>query len=173
MKILAKLNNEVVIRDATIEDLTGIVAIYNSTIPSRMVTAELKPATVDSKQEWFCRHTVKRPIRVITDNNGTIIGWTSIEPFINREAYNYTAEISIYLAREWRGKGIGKQLLQYIISTAKGLDIKVLLGYIFSHNTPSLNLFHSLGFEDWAFLPGVATLDGFERDLQIVGKRIQ
>jgi L-amino acid N-acyltransferase YncA len=46
------------------------------------------------------------------------------------------------------------------------------LGYIFAHNEPSLKLFRSFGFTDWANLPDIAVLDGVERSLVIVGKRV-
>jgi phosphinothricin acetyltransferase len=47
-----------------------------------------------------------------------------------------------------------------------------LLGFVFSHNEPSLKLFRHFGFEDWASLPNIAMLDGEERGLSILGKRI-
>ena len=160
-------------RDAIANDLPRIVEIYNSTVPTRMVTADTIPVSVDSKKEWFNRHVPgKRPIWVVETEPNNIIGWISFEPFITRPAYNNTAEISIYLAEESRHKGIGKQVLQHALNSAEGLDIKVLLGFIFAHNTPSLKLFYSLGFEDWVMLPEVAILDGVNRSLKIVGKII-
>lgn len=161
-------------RDAAAADLERIVAIYNSTVASRLVTADTVPVTVESRREWFHRHIPgKRPIWVVETGPNHIIGWISFEPFITRPAYHQTAEISIYLAPEARGKGVGKQVLQYALDQAPHFDIKVLLGYIFAHNTPSLKLFYSLGFEDWALLPEVAILDGVKRSLKIVGKKIQ
>jgi phosphinothricin acetyltransferase len=52
------------------------------------------------------------------------------------------------------------------------LGIKTLIGYIFSHNEPSLRLFRSFGFEEWGKLPNIADMDGKEYSLSIVGKRI-
>ena len=161
-------------RDATPTDLERIVAIYNSTVASRLVTADTVPVSVESRREWFLRHIPgKRPIWVVETQPHNLIGWISFEPFITRPAYNHTAEISIYLALEARGRGIGKQVLQHALAQAPHFDIKVLLGYIFAHNSPSLKLFYSLGFEDWALLPEVAILDGIKRSLKIVGKKIQ
>jgi hypothetical protein len=60
-------------------------------------------------------------------------------------------------------------LLQHAITRAPSLGITALVGLIFGHNEPSLKLFKRLGFERWAFLPGVAQLDGVERDLVVVG----
>jgi L-amino acid N-acyltransferase YncA len=89
-----------------------------------------------------------------------------------RPAYNATAEISIYLHENERRKGAGKKILEYAITQCESLEIKTLLAYIFAHNEPSLKLFRSFGFQDWALLPGIAELDGVERSLIILGKRV-
>ncbi|MDE3144184.1 MAG: N-acetyltransferase [Bacteroidota bacterium] len=160
-------------RNATQNDLTKIVEIYNSTIASRMVTADTEPVSVSSKQKWFDEHSAdKRPLWVIEDAANKIIGWVSFQSFYGRPAYDATAEISIYLDTEQRGKGLGKGILQYCIDHAPKFGIKTLLGFIFSHNEPSLKLFRHFGFEDWATLPNIAVLDGIERGLKILGKRI-
>jgi phosphinothricin acetyltransferase len=71
-----------------------------------------------------------------------------------------------------RGKGLGRYFLQRAIDFAPAIGVHTLLGFIFGHNLRSLKLFDSFGFERWAEMPGVATLDGVERDLIIVGKRV-
>ena len=160
-------------RDATLNDLPKIVEIYNSTISSRMVTADTEPVTVESRTKWFSEHTSdKRPLWIAEDQNRNILGWISFQSFYGRSAYNFTAEISIYLDSGQRGKGFGKQLLRYSIGSAKQLEIKTLLGFLFAHNEPSLKLFKHFGFEEWATLPNIAVLDGVERSLKILGKRI-
>lgn len=160
-------------RDATLNDLQRIVEIYNSTVPSRMVTADTEPVTVESRISWFNAHTPqKRPLWVIDNGEANIAGWISLQSFYGRPAYDSTVEVSIYLDADERGRGLGRQALQYCIDKAPALGIKTLLGFIFSHNEPSLKLFYSFGFEDWALLPGIAILDGVERSLTIVGKRI-
>jgi phosphinothricin acetyltransferase len=102
-----------------------------------------------------------------------MLGWVSFQDFYGRIAYNATAEISIYIDTAHQGKGIGRQALQYSIDNCGHLQIKTLLGFIFAHNIPSLNLFYKMGFEDWAMLPNIANLDGIERSLKIVGRRVQ
>jgi L-amino acid N-acyltransferase YncA len=160
-------------RDASQNDLTKIVEIYNSTIASRMVTADTEPVSVASRQKWFNEHTPsKRPLWIIEDESHKIIGWVSFQSFYGRPAYDATVEISIYLDTEQRGKGLGKEILQFCIENSIKLGIKTLLGFIFSHNEPSLKLFRHFGFEDWATLPNIAILDGQERGLKILGKRI-
>jgi len=160
-------------RDATQNDLTKIVEIYNSTIPSRMVTADTEPVMVASRQQWFDQHSSdKRPLWVVEQDTNEVIGWVSFQSFYGRPAYDATAEISIYLEKEQRGKGLGKKVLQYCLENAPKFGIKTLLGFIFSHNEPSLKLFRNFGFEDWATLPNIAVLDGKEYGLKILGKRI-
>ncbi len=160
-------------RDATLQDLPAIVAIYNSTVAGRMVTADLEPVTVESRIPWFRHHhPEKRPLWVVENEDQEIIAWMSFQDFYGRAAYNATAEISIYIGEAYRGKGLGKILLQYCMDQAPALGIHTLLGYIFAHNEPSIRLFSSLGFSEWAHLENIAVLDGVERSLKILGKRL-
>ncbi|RDU99312.1 GNAT family N-acetyltransferase [Trinickia dinghuensis] len=165
-------------RDATLDDLPEIVAIYNSTIASREVTADLAPVTVESRLPWFHEHgPSKRPLWVIENeapgNEGKrIAAWLSFSDFYGRPAYAGTAEISIYLDESARGRGLGTRLVAAALDAAPALGIDTLLGFIFGHNVASLALFRRCGFEDWGNLPRVAVLDGVERDLVILGRRI-
>ena len=160
------------IRDAEINDMRTIIDIYNSTIPGRMVTADLEPVSVESRLQWFNDHSPTfRPLWVV-ETNGEICAWVSFQSFYGRPAYNGTAEVSIYIHHDFRGKKLGKFLIQKAIDECPKIGIKTLLGFIFGHNEPSLKLFKSFGFEKWAHLPDVAELDGVERDLLILGKRV-
>ena len=159
-------------RDATLDDLPGIVAIYNSTVPSRLVTADLEAVTVESRLAWFHAHGPRaRPLWVV-EENGTVLAWLSFSDFYGRPAYLRSAEVSIYLAESARGKGLGKQLLQAALERAPALGIDTVLGFIFGHNEPSLRLFRGFEFQTWGTLPRVAVLDGVERDLVILGRRL-
>lgn len=160
-------------RNAVQNDLSKIVEIYNSTIPLRTVTADTEKVSVESRQKWFDEHIAdKRPLWIIENADNEIIGWVSFQSFYGRPAYDATVEVSIYLDPAQRGQGLGKDILQYCINTAPSFGVKTLLGFIFAHNEPSLKLFRHFGFEDWATLPNIAILDGQERGLKILGKRI-
>lgn len=153
-------------------DLENIVATYNSTVASRLVTADLEPVSVESKQSWFDAHSPeKRPLWIIKTNND-YSGWMSFNSFYGRPAYNGTVEVSIYLEESARGKGLGKKCLEKAFDVCPDLNIKTLLGFIFDHNVPSLKLFYNTGFEKWAHLPNIANMQGVERGLIILGKRI-
>ena len=162
-----------IVRDATAADLPAIVEIYNATIPTRMVTADLEPVTIESRLPWFEAHQKSaRPIWVADDEAGVVRAWLSFDPFFARAAYDGTSMIAIYVAALHRRRGLGHQLLTAAIEQGPKLGLHTLLGYIFAHNAPSLRLFESHGFNRWAHLPRIAVLDGMERDLIIVGRRI-
>lgn len=165
-------------RNARHDDLSAIVDIYNSTIASREVTADTEPVSVQSRQAWFAEHTPeRRPLWVIHDADDKrdapeLLGWLSYSNFYGRPAYAGTAELSIYIAEKARGQGIGRYCLEQAIAFAPQIGVHTLLGFIFGHNKPSLALFRKFGFDTWAHLPRVANLDGVERDLIILGKRV-
>lgn len=160
------------LRDAVETDLPSIVAIYNTTIPGRGVTADLDPVSVESRTAWFRAHSPeRRPLWVAEDDEG-MLGWLSFSDFYGRPAYSATVEISVYVAPGARGKGLGAMLLERAIAVAPTLAVHTLLGFIFGHNEVSLRLFEARGFGRWGLLPRVATLDGVERDLVIVGLRV-
>jgi phosphinothricin acetyltransferase len=154
------------------EDLDAIVAIYNSTIASRQVTADTEPVSVASRQAWFDEHAPDRRPLWVAERAGEVIGWLSYSNFYGRPAYAGTAELSVYLHESARGQGLGRYFLEQAIAFAPAIKVHTLLGFVFGHNLPSLKLFEALAFERWANMPRVATLDGVERDLVILGKRV-
>ncbi|MFZ4555108.1 MAG: GNAT family N-acetyltransferase [Pseudanabaena sp.] len=176
------------IRLAIEADLSAIVDIYNAAIPTRLATADLEPITVESRLPWFRSHGDRYPVWVITDrlpnsppllrgaggdqNQQQIMGWLSLQMFYGRPAYHKTAEVSIYIAPNYQGKGLGKKLLDQAIASCPKLDISKLVGFVFAHNTASCRLFKSFGFEEWGFLPQIAELDGLEQSLIIFGKKL-
>ena len=163
-----------IFRDASIDDLETIVRIYNSTVAGRMVTADTEEVTVSSKRKWFDEHDpARRPLWIVEEENGAVIGWVSFQSFYGRPAYDATAEISIYLDEQQRGKGYGKKILAHSIQQAPKHGITTLLGFIFAHNLPSIALFSNLGFEEWANLKNIAVLDGVKRSLKIFGLRVK
>jgi L-amino acid N-acyltransferase YncA len=165
-------------RVARQQDLPVIVEIYNSTVASREVTADTEPVSVASRQQWFDDHDPqRRPLWVIHAEGDTsaepdVLGWMSYSNFYGRPAYSGTAELSIYIAEASRGQGIGRYCLEQAIDYAPNIAVHTLLGFIFGHNVPSLALFKKYGFDTWANLPRVANLDGIERDLIILGRRV-
>jgi phosphinothricin acetyltransferase len=160
------------IRDARPADLARIVEIYNAAIPGRAATADTAPITVASRRAWFESHTAERHPLWVAETGGTVTGWLGFQAFYGRAAYAATAEISVYVAPSAQRVGIGRALVAEAVRRSPDLGLTTLLGFVFGHNVSSLALFESFGFERWGHLPCVAVLDGIERDLVIVGRRI-
>ncbi|MTI80493.1 MAG: N-acetyltransferase family protein [Firmicutes bacterium] len=161
-----------IIRYAQEQDLPAIVDIYNSTIPSRVVTADTEPVSVESRISWFCEHTKANHPIWVAELDGVVIGWLSLQKFYDRPAYDGTAEISLYVSSDHREKGVGKLLFRKAINKCPELRLTNLLGFIFAHNAPSLQFFKRFGFKQWGYFPKVAVIDGTEEDLIILGLRV-
>ncbi len=160
------------IRHAEPGDLPRIVAIYNTAIPGRMATADLEPATVESRRAWFDAHDPKRRPLWVAMHESQVVAWLSLRDFYGRPAYHATVELALYVEPAHQRRGIGAALLEHAIASAPACGVRTLLGFVFAHNAPSITLLGRHGFERWGQLPRVAELDGIERDLLIVGKRV-
>jgi L-amino acid N-acyltransferase YncA len=160
------------IRDATEADLPAVIDIYNATVPTRIVTAELEPVSMESRLPWFREHSPEHHPFWVIETDQAIAAWLSFHEFITRSAYRGAAEISVYVHEAFRRRGLARRLLEEAIARSPTLGIHSLIGWIFAHNEPSLQLFAQLGFERWGLLPRVARLDDVERDLVIVGLHV-
>jgi L-amino acid N-acyltransferase YncA len=160
------------IRHAGEADLPAIVAIYNAAIPGRLATADTAEVSVASRREWFAAFDpASRPLWVAEDGD-QVAGWLGLRSFYGRPAYHRTVEAAVYVAPALQRRGIAGALLAHALAAAPPLGIATLLAFVFGHNGPSLALFRRAGFADWGTLPRVAELDGVERDLVILGKRL-
>lgn len=160
-------------RDAQPADLPAIVGIYNASIPGRLATADTEPVSVASREAWFREFDpANRPLWVLGKTPGAVDAWLSIRSFYGRPAYQRTAEVSVYTAPAAQRNGLARELLAHAIRRAPSLGLSTLLAFVFGHNAPSLALFGRQGFEPWGRLPRVALLDGVERDLAILGRRV-
>ena len=168
------------IRLAAIDDLPRIVEIYNQSIAGKQATADLQPVSVADRQAWFDAHTGNRPLVVAQTSSetssqtslGEIVGWGSLSDLYARPAYHISTEISIYVAEEAKGQGVGKALVNYLIQLAPSCGVQQVVALIFAHNTPSLAMFDRLGFEPWGKFKQVCDMKGFIADVVILGKSV-
>lgn len=154
------------IRYAKNDDFDAILAIYNQAIPTHQVTGDLELATRESRQSWFDFHlnSEKYPLWVVEDD-GNVLGWFSFSPFYERSAFVHSAEISIYLDSQARGKGYGSQIIQYMQERMLEHDINLLLAYVFELNQVSLNLMKKHGFTCLGRFPNLANMGKDENGL--------
>lgn len=154
------------------EDRPAIVAIYNAAIPGRMATADTEPVTVAQREEWFdAFDPASRPLWVL-ESGGEVVAWLGLRSFYGRPAYRATVEAAVYVAPGAQRQGLAGHLLAHALEAAPGLGISTVLAFVFAHNGPSVALFMRHGFAGWGKLPRVAELDGIERDLLILGRRV-
>jgi len=95
-----------------------------------------------------------------------------LRSFYGRPAYHRTVESAVYVSPGHQRKGVARALLAHALGQAPALGVATVLGFIFAHNTPSIRLYEAYGFTRWGLLPRVCELDGVERDVAILGRRL-
>lgn len=160
-------------RNATIADLPQIVDIYNKAIEDGISTADSEIVSADEKIDWFKSHNKDKYPMLVIEYHRKIIAWVSIQPFYPHKAYEKSARINIYIDRNFRGKKLGQQFLQDVINMSSDLGIENYIALIFADNPTSLKLFKKLGFKEWGNLPSVAKIHGEDRDLLLLGLKVQ
>ena len=160
------------IRHAAASDLPAITAIYNAAIPSRMATADLEPVTVAEREEWFRGFEPQRRPLWVYEDDGAIVGWLGLRSYYGRPAYHRTVESAVYVDPAHRRRGIAHDLLDNALRAAPALDIANVLAFVFVHNQASVTLFEAHGFQRWGLLPRICELDGVERDVLVLGRRL-
>jgi len=139
---------EILIRPATREDLKGILDIYNDAVLNTTASADYEPQSLDQRVKWYeTRKKIGFPMFVAEGSDGRVVGWASLSPYHSRPGYRFTAENSVYIAADWRGKGIGKLLMIRVIDSAKEIGLHAIVASIEATSEASIRLHASLGFE--------------------------
>jgi L-amino acid N-acyltransferase YncA len=138
--------NKLTIRQATLADLGQITEIYNEAIQKTTSTFDTEPKTSEEQEKWFVVHDAKHPV-LIAEQDGIAAGWASLSQCSDRCAYCDTAEISLYVKEEYRGKGIGKDLMKAIIRKGQDVGMHTVIARIADDNDISIGLCRSFGFQ--------------------------
>jgi len=156
----------VITRRATQDDAAAIARIYTEGIEDRLGTFETEPRSADDVLAWI---EAGYPLVVAVDEVGEIAAWASAPPYRpHRPAYAGVADFSIYVAREARGRGVGRATLAGLVTEAEGRGYWKLVSRIFPENEASRALCRSLGFREVGTYRRHAKLDGMWRDVVIV-----
>lgn len=161
------------IRKATTDDHQAIIDIYNQAVEDGLRTADTEFVTLDSSRKWLEGHLDDlHPIFVCTIG-GQLAGWVSISAYRpGRRALRFTKEVSSYVHRDYRGRGIGSKLLEHTIDYSRKKGIKNIFAILLETNTPSIRVLEKFGFARWGHLPRVAVFNGKEVGQYYYGKRI-
>jgi len=134
------------IRQAATADLNTITEIYNDAILNTVATFDTQLKTIKEQRSWFASHGPKYPI-LVAEHDGVVIGWASLSMWSDRCAYSDTAEGSIYIQKEYRGKGIGRKLMEAVIAAGQKGGLHTVIARITEGNEASIHLAESAGFE--------------------------
>lgn len=140
----------VLIREAIREDIPQMLEIYNDVILHTTAVYDYDPHTLAMRTEWFeSKQQQGFPVFVAEEDN-VIAGFSSISPFRAWQAYKYTVENSVYVKSDYRGKGVGKLLMQPLIDAAKRLNLHAIIAGIDAANKVSITIHKHFGFEEVA-----------------------
>lgn len=138
---------EPAIRDAREDDLAAIFDIYNHEVLHGTATFDTEPRVTGRDDAWFTERDRDRHAVIVAEVGDRVVGWASLSPWSSRGAYARTAEASVYVDGDSRGRGVGHRLLTALIERARAAQLGVLLARIAEANEPSVRLFEWLGFE--------------------------
>lgn len=134
------------VRLATPEDAEAIRTIYNREVTGSTVTFDMVPRTPADQQEWLRQHAGAHPAIVAWDGT-TVVGFGSLSPYRDRPAYATTVEDSVYVHHDYRGKGIGRVLLEELVRLAEAHGFHAAMARIVGGHETSISLHRACGFE--------------------------
>jgi L-amino acid N-acyltransferase YncA len=152
-------------RAATPADAVAIATIYNEGIADRVATFETEPRSAAQIAEWF----TGRELVVLAESAATEpVAFAASFPYSARPCYAAISEFSVYVARDYRGRGAGRAVLGALIEAAAAAGLHKLTSRVFPENTVSRALLKSLGFTEIGIHRRHGKLDGCWRDCVIV-----
>ena len=131
------------IRDATPADATAVAAIYAPLVTETIVSFEEEPPTAAEMAERIAASHVW----LVAEEDGEVVGYAYAARFHPRAAYRWSAEASIYMAPEARGRGIGKALVAELLERLKAMGFVNVFGGTALPNPASERLLESFGFK--------------------------
>lgn len=135
------------IRLAVRDDIPALADIYNYEVLNGVATFDTDEKSYEDRLAWFNLHVGKYRL-IVSEEGGIIKGYASLSPYHPRKAFCCTAEISVYVGKGYRGKGVGKALLKEILSLAEKDDAFIsIVSQIESSNEISGRLHKELGFK--------------------------
>lgn len=160
---------DLIIRESKVSDIYAIQEIYNQGIEDRIATLEVEIKDYSYMKGWYVKHKGRFKI-IVAELDGKIAGWASLNQYNNRCAYDGVADISVYIARDMRGKGVGKKLLTELESLAIQNDFHKMVLFTFPFNHLGQGLYKNMGFREVGIFRNQGTLDGKFVDVMAMEK---
>jgi L-amino acid N-acyltransferase YncA len=156
-----------VIRPAEVRDLGSILDIYNEAVLNTVATFDTETRSMSQQMAWFEHHDERHPVLVAVED-GEVVGWASLSVWSDRRAYDDTAEISLYVRTDRRGRGIGKALLAAVVEAGKSRRLHTIIARIAGGNEISVRLHRSAGFGDIGVMKEVGLKFGKRIDVHMM-----
>jgi phosphinothricin acetyltransferase len=157
------------IRPAALDDAAAICEIYNQGIVDRIATLETELRTPDERRAWMAARGPRHPV-LVAETGGAVIGWASLNQFNPRPAYEHVADMSVYVERDWRGRGVGRGLLERVTIVARELGYHKMVLAAFPWNAAGVALYERSGFAKVGVYREQGLLDGRWVDVLIMDK---
>ena|SRR5438067_9354411 len=157
------------IRPATLEDAATICEIHNEGILDRIATLDAVLRTPEATRLWLAERGPRHPV-VVAELADAVVGWASLNRFNPRAAYDPVADFSVYVARGHRGQGIGRQLLDTLVVSARGIGYHKMVLAAMADNGAGIALYTRAGFTHVGIYREHGQLDGRWRDVVIMEK---
>lgn len=136
----------IVIRPAVQDDIAAINDIYNEAVLTTTATYDVEPQSIDARVKWFRDHEEAGMPMFVAEENGIVVGWSSLSTFRGKEGYRFTAENSIYITESHRGLGLGRRMLAGLIDAAREIGLHSIIAGIDADTEASIRLHASFGF---------------------------
>ena len=157
-----------VIRDASMDDVPAILAIYNDVVATSTAIYRDEPATLEDRRAWLAaRHADGHPVLVATDAD-EVVGCAAFGTFRPWPGYRFTVEHSVHVRADHRGQGVGGALMRPLIARAAAMGMHVMIAGIDADNGGSIRFHERLGFTQAAHLRQVGFKFGRWLDLVLM-----
>ena len=158
-------------RPATLEDAQTINDIYNDAIETTNATFDTVAKPLSFREQWLAVRQVNHPV-LVAEEDDRVVGWASLNSYDARDAYRRTAEISIYIHNEARGKGLGRDLMNAILAAGRDTELLTVIARITVDNEASIRLHENAGFQKVGVLKGVGEKFGQLLDVSIMQRTL-
>ncbi|MGI9602205.1 MAG: GNAT family N-acetyltransferase [Acidimicrobiales bacterium] len=134
------------IRPATVEDAPRVAEIYNREVLESTVTFDIEPRSLADQEAWLRDRSGAHAVLVV-EVDGVVAGFASLSAYRDRAAYRTSVEDSIYLHRDYRGRGLARALLEELLALATKHGFHAVFAKIVGGHEASIGLHEALGFE--------------------------
>ncbi|MCY1720557.1 GNAT family N-acetyltransferase [Prolixibacteraceae bacterium Z1-6] len=109
--------------------------------------------------------------RIVAVADGKVAGWAALSAISQRCVYGGVCEVSVYVAEDFRGRGVGRILLKALIDASEKNGIWTLQAGIFPENKASISLHKSMGFREVGVREKIGRMNDVWRDVVLLEKR--